>query len=184
MASGGKVIEDPKIWAQLKDMGVRKILALEVEAATIATVAHEREVPQWLIAKGVMDHANFDKDDRFKEFAARASAEVLFALLGELLDGTPPVPTTAPAGHPGTVKVAFSQRLSHDWQDLADPGRHPRLRPSPLRPRRRSPRRVGMAGGAQPSRRAASHRATSTMWSRSSRSASRVRRNTRRTCTS
>jgi len=69
---------------QLKDMGVRKILALEMEAATIATVAHEREVPQWLVAKGVMDHANFDKDDRIKEFAARASAEVLFALLGHI----------------------------------------------------------------------------------------------------
>lgn len=119
MASGGKVIEDPKIWTRLKDTGVRKILALEMEGATIATIAHEREVPHWLVAKGVMDHADFDKDDRFKEFAARASAEVLFALLGELLDGdTPPAP--GPPGYPGAVKVTFGRRLGHDWQDLAD----------------------------------------------------------------
>jgi nucleoside phosphorylase len=119
MASGGKVIQDPRIWTRLKETGVRKILALEMEAATIATIAHEREVPQWLVAKGVMDHADFAKDDRFKEFAARASAEVLFALLGDLLDGDQP-PPPVPAGHPGAAKVAFSRRLGHDWQDLAD----------------------------------------------------------------
>lgn len=118
MASGGKVIEDPTIWTQLKDMGVRKILALEMEAATIATVAHEREVPQWLVAKGVMDHANFDKDDRFKEFAARTSAVVLFALLGRLVEGTPA--TLVGNGSLGGAKVEFTRRLLYDWQDLAD----------------------------------------------------------------
>ncbi|MET0426838.1 MAG: hypothetical protein ABW046_23425 [Actinoplanes sp.] len=84
MASGSAVISVPGFWTRLS-AGQRRIMALEMEAATIATVAHERRVPHWLVAKGVMDHADLAKDDRFKSFAARASAEVLFALLGRLL---------------------------------------------------------------------------------------------------
>lgn len=122
MASGSAVIQDPRIWATLARLGVRTILALEMEAATIATVAHEREVPHWLVAKGVMDNANFAKDDRFKHFAARASAEVLFALLGEVLPTVPGarIPPPPTAGFPGSVKLDFVQRLSVDWPDLAD----------------------------------------------------------------
>lgn len=131
MASGSAVIQDPEIWKRLKQMGSRKVLALEMEAATIATVANARQVPHWLVAKGVMDRADFDKDDRFKEFAARASAEVLYALLGQLLS---PVPQsrdiTGPPGSeqasraagvfPGAVKLEVVRRLHYDWQDLAD----------------------------------------------------------------
>jgi len=80
MASGSSVAADAIVWEQLKTMGQRKISAVEMEAATIATVAHDRRVP-WLIAKGVMDHADARKDDRYKRFAARASAQVMFALL-------------------------------------------------------------------------------------------------------
>nr|WP_221381702.1 hypothetical protein [Actinoplanes polyasparticus] len=89
MASGSAVIEDPQIWDELQDQGGRKILALDMEAATIATVAHDNRVPHWLVAKGVMDGARPGKDDRFKEFAARASAEVLYALLSRVLSGAP-----------------------------------------------------------------------------------------------
>jgi nucleoside phosphorylase len=86
MASGSSVISDPKQWADLKAMGVRKIAAIEMEAATIATIAQDRGLP-WLVAKGVMDHADTKKDDRYKQFAARASAQVMFALLGQLVAG-------------------------------------------------------------------------------------------------
>ncbi|MEV4350436.1 hypothetical protein AB0J83_38765 [Actinoplanes sp. NPDC049596] len=141
MASGSAVIQDPEIWARLKAMGARKILALEMEAATIATVAHDREVPHWLVAKGVMDHADFAKDDRFKHFAARASAEVLFALLAQLLPSRAgvaaagPTLTSAAAGPTltsaaaepafasavtGSVKLDVTRRLHADWPDLAD----------------------------------------------------------------
>lgn len=85
---------------------------------------HEREVPHWLVAKGVMDHANLDKNDRFKEFAARASAEVLFALLGRLLPrsvGRDAAAAPARSGAiPGAVKLDVIRRLHFDWQDLAD----------------------------------------------------------------
>jgi tetratricopeptide (TPR) repeat protein/nucleoside phosphorylase len=86
MASGNAVVADPAIWGQLASMGMRKIAAVEMEAATIATVAHARQVPFCLIVKGVMDHADANKDDRYKAFAGRASAEVLFALLERLPD--------------------------------------------------------------------------------------------------
>ncbi len=68
-------------WARLSAMGVRTVTGLDMEAATIATVAETQGVPDWLVVKGVMDHADPAKDDRYKRFAARASAEVLYALL-------------------------------------------------------------------------------------------------------
>jgi nucleoside phosphorylase len=89
MASGSAVVGDPEIWMRLKSMGMRKIAAVEMEAATIATVARDRQVPFWLVIKGVMDHADTGKDDRYKQFAARASADVLFALLGGLVGAAP-----------------------------------------------------------------------------------------------
>ena len=121
MASGSAVMTDPEIWNRL-EVTQRKILALEMEAATIATIAHERQVPHWLVAKGVMDHADLEKDDRFKAFAAKASAEVLFALLARLLSPAATVPGPAPRAKeiPGAVKLEVVRRLTYDWQDLAD----------------------------------------------------------------
>jgi hypothetical protein len=69
MASGSAVIADPDEWGGLRAMDVRKITVIEMEAATIATVAHDRGLP-WLVAKGVMDHADSKKDDRYKQLAA------------------------------------------------------------------------------------------------------------------
>jgi nucleoside phosphorylase len=98
MASGSAVISDSTIWPALARMGMRNIAAVEMEAATIATVAREREIPRWLVAKGVMDHADAVKDDRYKRFAARASAEVLFALLDDLVPSLRRASPPPPAG--------------------------------------------------------------------------------------
>jgi nucleoside phosphorylase len=95
MASGSAVAADGTIWDTLQGLGMRKTAAVEMEAATVATVAHQRQVPFCLIAKGVMDHADSAKADGYKQFAARASAEVLFALLDRLLPADAP-PTIAP----------------------------------------------------------------------------------------
>jgi nucleoside phosphorylase len=81
IASGNVVVKDGITWDNLKKWGVRSVLGLEMEAATIGSVAHRLGVPRWVVAKGVMDHANPRKDDRYKQFAARASAEVLFKFL-------------------------------------------------------------------------------------------------------
>jgi nucleoside phosphorylase len=121
IASGSAVVTEAGIWDRLKAMGVRRVAALEMEAATIVTIAHERAVPHWLVAKGVMDRADKHKDDRYRHFAARASAEVLFRLLGELVPGRPSsAPAPPPPTVPGPVKVAVVRQLTFDWLDLAD----------------------------------------------------------------
>jgi nucleoside phosphorylase len=115
MASGSAVMAVPGIWDGLA-AHQRKILALDLEAATIATIGHERRVPHWLVAKGVSDHADSDKDDRFKAFAARAAAEVLFELLARLLAA--PADPVVPV--PERVRLEVTRRLRYFWPDVAD----------------------------------------------------------------
>ncbi|GAA5035700.1 phosphorylase family protein [Streptomyces siamensis] len=85
MASGNVVVKDGLTWDRLKRWGVRSVAGLEMESAVIAQVAHRLGLSDWVVAKGVMDHADPRKDDRYKEFAARSSAEVLFKLLSKRL---------------------------------------------------------------------------------------------------
>ena len=101
VASGSAVIKDASIWPRLAAMGMRKVAAVEMEAATVATVARDLEVPRWLVVKGVMDHADLDKDDRYKRFAAKASAEVMYALLAGLVPGRAGVGSAVGGGAAG-----------------------------------------------------------------------------------
>jgi nucleoside phosphorylase len=80
MASGNAVVKDEVTWDSLKEKGVRTVIGLEMEAAAIGYLGR-RNTLDWVVAKGVMDHADPKKDDRYKSFAARASAEVLFRFL-------------------------------------------------------------------------------------------------------
>jgi nucleoside phosphorylase len=114
MASGSAVMAAPGVWAGL-EAHQRDVLALDMEAATIATVANDRRVPHWLVAKGVSDHADDRKDDRFKSFAAKASAEVLLALLEKLLG--PPAPAVTV---PEAVRRTVVRQLRYYWPDVAD----------------------------------------------------------------
>lgn len=81
IASGNVVVKDGVTWDSLKAMGVRSVLGLEMEAAALGIAARGAAVSQWIVIKGIMDHADPRKDDRFKPFAARASAEALRAFL-------------------------------------------------------------------------------------------------------
>lgn len=81
IATGGSVMRDPKLFDRLSETN-RKVLGVEMEAAAIAATAHARNLP-WVVMKGVMDHADHDKDDLLKRFAARASAECLIRFLRE-----------------------------------------------------------------------------------------------------
>ncbi|MEV0633658.1 TIR domain-containing protein [Streptomyces sp. NPDC050619] len=104
MASGNVVVKDGLTWDQLKRWGVRTVAGLEMESATIAQVAHRLRLPDWVVVKGVMDHADPRKDDRYKGFAARASAEVLFKLLAvRLASGK----ARAPAGGKSRVRSVY-----------------------------------------------------------------------------
>lgn len=88
IGSGNYVAADGTIWRRLaENHGMRKTLAVEMEAAAVGQVAHERSLP-FIVVKGVMDHANEHKTDRYKGFAARASAEVLCAFLRRVVKPT------------------------------------------------------------------------------------------------
>jgi nucleoside phosphorylase/tetratricopeptide (TPR) repeat protein len=110
MGSGNQVIEDKAIWDDIA-LSVRKTLGVEMEAAAIGAVAHSQRDKKLeaLVMKGVMDFANKGRDDNFKKFAARASAECLIAFLREhfepetiagvddiLVPGTAPLPENPP----------------------------------------------------------------------------------------
>src|ERR1019366_2474629 len=84
IASGNAVVKDGVTWDHLKHLGVRTAGGLEMEAAFIGRAAQQLNIPGWIVAKGVMDYADPKKDDRFKPFAARASAGVLFRFLDKV----------------------------------------------------------------------------------------------------
>lgn len=79
MATGSSVVRDQRVFERLSD-SMRKVIGLEMEAAAIGAIANVSGI-RMLVMKGVMDHADEDKDDGFKSFAARASAECLISFL-------------------------------------------------------------------------------------------------------
>jgi nucleoside phosphorylase len=81
MASGNRVVRNGAIWRELVERGVGRILGLDMEAATIGSVAHRLGVPNWVVVKGVSDYAGPGKSDRHAPFASLAAAEVLWKLL-------------------------------------------------------------------------------------------------------
>jgi len=88
MASGEAVVKDGGIWGRLREFGMRTVTALDMEASGIANTAHRLDIPHWIVAKGVVDHADRNKGDRYRHLAAHASAEVLFRMLSLRLAGS------------------------------------------------------------------------------------------------
>ena len=79
MATGAVVKEDPDIFSKLSG-AMRKVLGLDMEASGLAATAEAQDVPV-IVAKAVSDFGDTYKDDRYRKFAARASAEALVMLL-------------------------------------------------------------------------------------------------------
>lgn len=111
MGSGSRVIEDETVWAFISQ-AMRKTLGLEMEATALGELAHRQRQYKLdaVVMKGVMDFANPGRDDHFKEFAARASAECSLWFLREhistevapgfddlLASGTSPPPSVGPS---------------------------------------------------------------------------------------
>ena len=84
IASGNSVQGDSELWNELA-VFARKALGVEMEAHAIGNTAELHQVELAVVMKGVMDHANKHKDDRYKVFAARGSAECLLAFLRRYL---------------------------------------------------------------------------------------------------
>jgi nucleoside phosphorylase len=72
MAATSYVQQDPELFPSLERL-VRKTLGAEMESAAIGAVARLEELPM-LVVKAVSDHGDHDKDDRFRRYAAEASA--------------------------------------------------------------------------------------------------------------
>ncbi|MCP4382890.1 MAG: TIR domain-containing protein, partial [Hyphomicrobiales bacterium] len=79
IATGNRVVEDGRVFDRLSKL-VRKTIGLEMEAAAIGMVAGVEGVPM-IVAKGVADHGDLEKDDTFRSFAARVSARFLLKFL-------------------------------------------------------------------------------------------------------
>lgn len=79
IATGATVTEDSKLFDRLAE-NMRKVLGIEMEASSLGALGDIHDIPV-LVAKGVSDFGDAFKDDRYRQFAARASAECLIALL-------------------------------------------------------------------------------------------------------
>lgn len=79
---------DEDIWGFISPF-MRTSLGLDMEAAAIGDlVRHQEQLAlEWIVMKGVMDFAQHGRDDHFKEFAARASAECLLWFVREKVAG-------------------------------------------------------------------------------------------------
>jgi tetratricopeptide (TPR) repeat protein/nucleoside phosphorylase len=84
LGTGSKLKRDITIWDQLAITQYR-ICGLDMEASAIGLAGYLHDVPM-IVAKGVMDYGEPDRNDIFRPFAARAAAEVLIGFLRQHLE--------------------------------------------------------------------------------------------------
>lgn len=115
MATGAAVSEDEGVFPRLAD-SMRKVLGVEMEASALGALGEVHEIPV-VVAKGVSDYGDSFKDDRYREFAARAAAECLMTFLRDAADLLPQQkPPTALA----SAKPSSSSAINNIPSDLID----------------------------------------------------------------
>lgn len=90
LATGAAVVEDSGIFPRLSE-SMRKVLGIDMEASALGAAGHFRDIPV-IVVKAVSDFGDPFKDDRYRNFAARASAEYLLRLLRMSTDLLPSAP--------------------------------------------------------------------------------------------
>ncbi|WP_438025438.1 HEAT repeat domain-containing protein [Sorangium sp. So ce233] len=116
IATGAAVQEDPALFDRLRRL-VRTTLGVEMEGAAIGDVAARFARPA-IVVKAVSDHADNEKDDSFRKFGCRASAEVLLAFLRKHLDpGEKPRPRVLVAGPWFGVSKELRPELERIWKE-------------------------------------------------------------------
>jgi hypothetical protein len=99
IATGAAVVEDAGLFPRLAQ-SMRKVLGIDMEGSALGLAAAFREIPV-VVVKGVSDFGDPFKDDRYRTFAARASAEYLVRLLKMSMDLLPgEVASNTPAKSP------------------------------------------------------------------------------------
>lgn len=117
IGSGNYVVADVGIWKRLAAIE-RKTIGVEMEAAALGTVAEGRG-RRFLVVKGVMDHGDTHKSDRFKKFAARASAEVLCEFLRRVIEPEPAI-AAPPERTPEFEHPTRERRFTGRSKELVD----------------------------------------------------------------
>lgn len=112
IGSGNYVVGSSSDWDRIAGQGMRKVMGLEMEAAAIGAVAY-RHRKRFVVAKGVMDHGDEHKTDRFKAFAARASAEVLCAFLRRVVPEASTDPLLEQSKNHAQPTMATDERRSY-----------------------------------------------------------------------
>ncbi len=125
-ASGDQVVEDEAVWTFIA-ASMRKTLGLDMEAAALGALAHYQRAAKVdaIVMKAVMDFANHGRDDHYKDFAARASAECLIDFLRKnvrpevragyddlLVDGTDP-----PPANPAPSQLLNARNVVVPWHE-------------------------------------------------------------------
>src|SRR6266536_206918 len=85
---------------------VRGTVAIDMEGAAFGLVMSLHPLIPWLVAKGVCDYANQDKNDAYHDYAARASALYALSFIRAYVtherlprpDGPPPLYRAGPSG--------------------------------------------------------------------------------------
>ncbi|SJZ51470.1 Phosphorylase superfamily protein [Trichlorobacter thiogenes] len=119
IATGAAVKVDDQLFPKLS-VSMRKVLGVEMEASGLAALAEAHKIPA-IIAKGVSDFGDKFKDDRYRKFAARASAEALILLLrnsNHLLPSQHEIPVLAMHATKGPVYSSGGQTLPMDLIEL------------------------------------------------------------------
>ncbi|WPB76651.1 hypothetical protein KYC5002_47645 [Archangium violaceum] len=115
IATGSKVIKDPEVFETLSETNY-KVLGLEMEASAIGALARRHHLDM-LVMKGVTDFADSGKNDHFKPFAARASAECLLSFLREHL----PASAVAPRKEPSSPQTLTEAQAKYKLTRANDP---------------------------------------------------------------
>jgi WD40 repeat protein/nucleoside phosphorylase len=112
VGTGAMVQKDAELFARLRRT-MRSTLGVEMEGAAIGELARHFD-RRGLVVKAVSDHGDGRKDDGFRKFACRASAEVLMAFLRKHLDVPPRVRDTSQDNVQSRVSVAVEREGDHD----------------------------------------------------------------------
>ncbi len=116
LGTGSKLVRSGGIWDRLRKTE-RVVIALDMEASVVGMVAHVQNVHDMIVAKGVMDHAEPDRNYGFRAFAARAAAEVLIGFLRQNLLSRQPYDRNE---EPFTITTSDETPLNVDISRMED----------------------------------------------------------------
>lgn len=84
IATGASVVEDVNLFSRLSH-SMRKVLGVDMEASALGAIGDTNDIPV-IVVKAVSDFGDMHKDDRYRYFAAHASAQCMLQFLRDNSD--------------------------------------------------------------------------------------------------